>query len=373
MDTCIASSISQRTAYILKTLGQSRTFDTDPYGKQKDYGTFSSRMSQARAFVETELSAATSSNKAESKTTVTPSTTSNAKSIRSQASTNTARQTKRPNNIAVKSNSLNSSARSSVSKCTKGKSQELPPTDAGGGGCRPQIPTNLPHYDTFYTPKYYQPVSMFNLGHATTLLQNCNNAMAASTSYCPGDFNPAKIDNLHVPVNDPKFQGTSSAQRICTRGTSKINPAVEESTSCCDPYCRFPYGQKNSFDALAVRQGNDTLSVKESDRENKTRAVKSKSAAVQPKNSANNATRVKKGSVQKPDLNNNFYKGKPGIFFACYGSEGKSDETGQARINFLAQPKRYPCPHRKYDLQSQCGVMSADPPLVINFLSRKNN
>ncbi|RUS88792.1 hypothetical protein EGW08_003422, partial [Elysia chlorotica] len=394
MDACIANSISHRTAYIMKTYGQSLA---DLKLRPPDYGTFSS-FTDARTFTESKSDTATESCK-RSKNGRNNQETSpfNCKipnlMSRPPPMVKSAKESSKPSG---------STAKTSVSACATGKARSVaceggsssgqrnpgrssvPPSEGsalrrdGGSNwshCQVSSQPRLPMYDTFYSPKCYQPVSMFNLGAGQAAMNRTSAAASRETSSTAQSYGGTGSSSCSLGAS----WSYGSMQRALTSVYEELksrrkdreagNMGSRSSLNCLDidsSGTRSAYSSSLRSQSGTGEIGNSRSKIPGESAERKVNVnankkkclpEKSKSAVApkQRKSSRGHAQstgtpRAKKSPPGNPDLNNNFNKGVGGI---CFGTRSNicqqdCDMSGPDRISILAKPKRYPCTHRHY-------------------------
>ncbi|GFR63405.1 phosphoglycerate kinase [Elysia marginata] len=382
MDTCIAKSIQQRTAYLFNTLEHMQE-------KQTDFGSFSA-VTPGRTMAESETR--------ETGMEVCQSQPA------PQSRHNMARVMSRPAPL-VKAKNTGPKPGATSSSTAAAKSRGLTSAEEGkrcstrsyqyqhpGLGCSvrshhyhnpsqtfPPAET-APHwytstgplYDTLYSPRCYQPMKTFHIpatepiakirstnnvilsrrygldpalnytgvgrGLAASLGEATAPAVMATRVYGhAGDATTLSRSWLYSEMGSPSLYTD-----LCQHGSGAASPrlAVNFKHSKTNASNKKPHPQKSK--SHAAHQCIDKQGIPQAQRASRP--------GQQGQQRQQGNTVVKKSTCSNPDLNNNFYKGGSGIFF-CNRIKGLTEDeemSGTDRISLLAQPKRYPCQYRNF-------------------------
>ena len=201
----------------------------------------------------------------------------------------------------------------------------------------------VPLYDTFYSPKCYQPVAMFNL--------NASQSTARSTGV--GSALAARMYGLRSSWTYGKVQGgpTNSYYNLppgCRHSTNcNIGLGGESKAQICDTdRLDNTAGKGSVYSNFGPQTGTGTGTSRTrnlaENAEHKVNSVsgKTKSLSGKPQKSAvpqerksirgqaqpSQSEQARKPHAGNPDHNNNFYKGGPGIFFCNRKKTTEEDE-----------------------------------------------
>ena len=202
--------------------------------------------------------------------------------------------------------------------------------------------TQVPRYDTYYTPKSYQPLATFNLcpqDARMTCGKGFDNAQTTrgfglGTSTASATRGMSLSNGLEERTNyrdvTPRYRGGSFGNSITSSSAASFKHDQSTKNSC-SAYNFGGHGSETyTFKSNYYPQSGTTQSTtqktstetkeKVSLNANKNKIQSGKSTSLVPHQGRGqagpqgSAGRCQRGSGN-PDLNNNFYKGGPNIFF----------------------------------------------------------